>query len=105
MNFAVPRISETATFSRRFPMMADRNRLMKKNIHGFKFERKRIRRDKRLVPICKDYESGFAANCKKANYCKNATYSWDGRAMGTCYGGTKESEIEHRIKYPANSHV
>lgn len=63
----------------------------------FKYERKRIKSDKKLPPACLDYvpESGFGS-CSKANLCKNATYGWEGKAMGTCFGGTRVSEIEAR---------
>ena len=63
---------------------------------GFKYERKRIKRDRELPPLCADYEPGDTRSCKKANVCKNATYNMPEQAMGSCYGGTKESEIEGR---------
>ena len=63
---------------------------------GFKFERKRIKRDKKLPVLCKDYEPGNTDNCKKGGFCKNATYGRKDQSYGTCYGGTKSSEIEHR---------
>ena len=65
---------------------------------GFKYERKRIKRDKKLPPFCADYESGKTENCIKANLCKYATYGRQDEAVGVCYGGTKSSEIEDRKK-------
>jgi len=67
---------------------------------GFKYERKRIKREKQLSPLCSDYEpkSETNDNCKSSALCKNATYFWKDQAMGVCYGGTKASEVEDRKK-------
>lgn len=59
---------------------------MNKTNLGLKFERKRIRRNKQLPPLCKDYEPGFLDVCKKAKVCKNATLSSKDKALGICYG-------------------
>ncbi|MFH1683881.1 MAG: hypothetical protein ABIA67_03260 [Candidatus Margulisiibacteriota bacterium] len=71
---------------------------MKKGNMGFKYERKRIKRDKKLPPLCQDYEPGSIGSCKKAPVCKNASNSIDGVEYGFCYGGTKSSEREDREK-------
>ena len=65
---------------------------------GFKYERKRIKRERKLPPLCPDYEPGSIGSCKKAPLCKNASNSIEGVEFGFCYGGTKESERESRIK-------
>ena len=64
---------------------------------GFKYERKRIKRIKKLPPLCRDYkpEEGLDS-CEKAGFCKNATHSFEGQKWGICYGGTKSSEREKR---------
>ena len=63
----------------------------------FKFERKRIKRDKQLPPLCADYETKDGRDrCVKSEVCKNATYGWEGQAFGSCFGGTKGSEREER---------
>ena len=51
-----------------------------------KFERKRIKKNKPLPPLCKDYEPGFLENCKKAKICKNAVLSSADKELGFCYG-------------------
>jgi len=72
----------------------------KKEDLGFKYERKRIKKDKKLPLICPDYKAeGSFGNCEKAKVCKNATYGRQGEAWGSCYGGAKSSEMEHRRKY------
>ena len=71
----------------------------KENNLGFKYERKRIKRDKKLPPLCSDYDPDNSGYCKKANLCKNATYGSEEKPSGICFGGTKNSEIEHRKKY------
>ena len=64
---------------------------------GFKYERKRLKREKKFPPLCPDYEpDSNGENCKKAALCKNATYGWEGIEMGSCYGGTKEREREKK---------
>ena len=72
-----------------------------KTMLGYKYERKRINRDKALPPLCANYlPSGSSGNCEKANLCKNATYCcWEGKEGGICYGGTKSSEVEDRRGY------
>lgn len=70
----------------------------KKGSLGFKYERKRIKRDKKLPPLCLDYEPGSIGSCKKAPLCKNASNSIEGVEFGFCYGGTKESEREERAR-------
>ncbi|MFH1361640.1 MAG: hypothetical protein ABIH69_03195 [bacterium] len=71
---------------------------IRKGTLGFKYERKRIKRDKKLPVLCPDYEAGNTDSCKKAYYCKNATHGWKNEAFGSCYGGTKSSELEYRKK-------
>ena len=64
---------------------------------GFGYERKRIKIDKKLPPLCPDYEpEDSLGNCKKAKFCKSATYNREEQAWGLCYGGTKSSEREDR---------
>lgn len=71
---------------------------LKKNM-GFKYERKRIKRDKKLPPLCPDYQPiKYSDCCEKAKLCKNATYGFEGTAWGNCYGGTRSSEREDRKK-------
>ena len=65
---------------------------------GFKYERKRIKRDKMLSPLCSDYIPRSTGSCEKADLCKNASHSMEGIEFGYCYGGTKESEREDRVK-------
>ena len=66
---------------------------------NFKYERKRIKRDKKLPPLCSNYEPRGGSNCcEKADLCKNATRGIEGVAYGFCYGGTKSSELEDRKK-------
>jgi len=72
---------------------------MTKDIFGFKYERKRIKREKKLPVVCPDYEASSTESCKKAKLCKNATYSRQGELEGVCYGGAKEDELEHRQKH------
>ncbi|MCX5750165.1 MAG: hypothetical protein NT099_00585 [Candidatus Saganbacteria bacterium] len=67
-----------------------------KNNLGFKYERKRIKRDKTLPPLCPDYDPDSYGYCKKDAHCKNATHSEKDEASGFCLGGTKESEIKYR---------
>ena len=44
---------------------------------GFKYERKRIKRIKKMPPLCSDYQSEESSdNCEKASFCKNATHSF-----------------------------
>jgi hypothetical protein len=63
----------------------------------YNYERKRIKRDKKLPPLCPNYESvTYSNNCKKAKYCKNATYGREGKAEGICFGGTAIEEREDR---------
>lgn len=67
---------------------------------GFKYERKRVKKEIKLPPLCADYESvTYSNNCKKAKYCRNATYGREGKAEGVCFGGTEAEEIENREKY------
>jgi len=64
---------------------------------GFKYERKRIEHDKKLPALCPDYQPREGSEyCERAALCKNATYSIEGRILGTCYGGTKSTEREER---------
>jgi hypothetical protein len=66
---------------------------------GFKYERKRIKREVTLPSMCKDYEpESFGPWCTKAKLCKNATSSAEGKADGLCKGGTDPEEIERRQK-------
>ena len=74
-------------------------KLMTKDIFGFKYERKRIKREKKLTIICPDYDANHIGSCKKAKLCKNATYGREGAPDGVCYGGAKEDELVHRKKY------
>jgi len=63
----------------------------------YNYERKRIKRDKKLPPLCPDYEVGEGGDkCNKSELCKNATYGWKDQAFGSCYGGTRSSEREDR---------
>lgn len=64
---------------------------------GFKYERKRIKRDKQLPALCPDYEPEEGRdNCKKSTLCKNATYGFAKHYAGYCYGGTRSSERKIR---------
>jgi len=66
---------------------------------GFKYVRKRIKKEIKLPPLCPDYEiKGSYDGCLKARFCKNASYGWKDEAIGSCYGGTKGSEREDRGK-------
>ncbi|MFH1683887.1 MAG: hypothetical protein ABIA67_03290 [Candidatus Margulisiibacteriota bacterium] len=70
---------------------------MKKRTLAFKYERKRIKRDKKLPSLCPDYESREGSNwCLKADFCKNATHVWEDKPGGTCQGGTIDSERQYR---------
>jgi len=70
---------------------------VKKGVLGFKYERKRIKREKKLSPLCRDYEPvTYSNNCQKAKYCKNATYGREGKADGICFGGTDDEERKNR---------
>ena len=73
--------------------------MMKKGSLGFKYERKRIKKEIKLPPLCADYESvTYSNSCKKAKYCKNATFVREGKADGVCFGGTAIEEREDRQK-------
>jgi len=64
---------------------------------GYKYERKRINKEIKLPPLCKDYEpTAYGPYCGKAKLCKNATYSSEGKADGICVGGTDPGERETR---------
>ncbi len=72
---------------------------MSKERLGFSFRRKRIKKDKKMPPLCRDYKSEEDSdNCEKSKFCKNATYSMEGTNFGICYGGTKSSEREDRTR-------
>ena len=83
--------------------------MKKKNKHSakglnFGFARRRINKDKVGEPICPDYRKGdIGSACELSGKCKNATYL--GTYSGTCYGGTKSSEVEYRKKYPVMAGV
>lgn len=65
----------------------------------FKYERKRVKKDKKMLPLCRNYKPREGlGDCEMANSCKNATYSIKGQDWGICYGGTKSSEREDREK-------
>jgi hypothetical protein len=73
----------------------------KENVNlRFGYERKIIKRDKKLPPLCPDYKPEEGSDyCEKASFCKNATYGFDSKPMGSCFGGTRGSEIVDRKKY------
>jgi len=78
--------------------MAEKKKVKLKNLR-FKYERKRIKREVKLPPKCKDYEpESFGPWCRKAKLCKNATSSTEGKADGICKGGTDPEELENRKK-------
>ena len=64
----------------------------------FRYERKRIVKEKHVPALCPDYEPRFELgdNCKRADLCKNATSGWKNQAFGSCYGGTRKSELKQR---------
>jgi hypothetical protein len=64
----------------------------------FRYERKRIKRDKKLPLLCRDFKKKeHSENCALADKCKRATYR--GEFSAICYGGAKMSEIRDRKKY------
>jgi len=69
---------------------------MEKDVLGFKFQRRKIVKEKRLKPLCPDYKKSDFGNCLLAERCKNATYYNKFKPSGVCYGGTKKEEIEFR---------
>ena len=70
----------------------------KKEKLNFKFERRRIKKEKIGHPVCPDFKKReFGDSCALAVKCKNATYMAE--FSGTCYGGSKETEIRDRKKY------
>lgn len=69
---------------------------MKKGSLNFKFQRRKIVREKRLKPLCPDYKRSDSDNCLSAEKCKNASYYSRFKPGGVCYGGTKEEEVEFR---------
>jgi len=65
---------------------------------NFRFERRRIRKEKIGQPICHDFiKKEYGDSCALSDKCKNATYKSE--FSGTCYGGSKETEIRDRKKY------
>lgn len=72
---------------------------MEKENLGLKFEQKEIKEDEKLPPLCPDYEPDDYGRCEKGGLCKNATYGSKDEPFGSCYGGTKSSEREHRNEF------
>ena len=65
----------------------------------FKYARMRIKRIKKLPPLCRNYDSQRGSgNCEMADSCENATYRIAGQDWAICYGGTKSSEREDKRK-------
>jgi hypothetical protein len=65
---------------------------------NFKFELRRVKKDKIGPAICKDFKKDeYFSSCAWSDKCKNATYLF-GKRSGICYGGMRASEIEDRRK-------
>jgi hypothetical protein len=65
---------------------------------GFKYERKRIKREIKMPPLCPDYDPEEGRDkCKKSDFCNNATTNYKGVALGVCYGGTRNTERNDRL--------
>ena len=75
------------------------NKMDKKKIKlNFRYERRRIKKEKIGPVICKDFKKKeFGDSCALSMKCKNATYR--GELSGLCYGGAKGTELRDRKKY------